>query len=380
MVEVKDIYNLLPKIDCGMCGNPTCWTFARRVYTNLQEAHDCLPNRDKRNMDIEEIIRKGITLVRKKGEQKVVEFQPCGEYEKITLESQLSTIDNSPFDILDSEEMCLLLRDAPIFTEAKCSVDAGYAMLNSQGEGVHIFRAGKVIIRRAPDKTSALKILNSARRVLWGSVTCSCGNTAASYGGGAVKNCHERQFPPLLWGLSRQETDMKTLEEIMPKIPNLECGKTFLNVLEGLGATTRTLNSFMGKVSKGARIDLTSYRNPIDQMIESTRKSCLTFMTRTRRDEDASLGLALIGLTLDLTRISKSLNAFQTSEKHLVKIALDISLEGLKSLLEKENPCESSLFKDFMEEFKESAKDENIFRIALNGSYIASIMSTKFPI
>ena len=57
MVEVKDIYNLLPKIDCGMCGNPTCWTFARRVYTNLQEAHDCLPNRDKRNMDIEEIIK-----------------------------------------------------------------------------------------------------------------------------------------------------------------------------------------------------------------------------------------------------------------------------------------------------------------------------------
>src|SRR3990170_2112805 len=148
-VEVREIYVQLPRTDCGLCGNPSCWTFARRVYANLQKAPECLCNTEEGTKRIDSIV----------------------------------------FDLFDTEEMCLLLRNSGTFTDVRCSEDTGYSMFSHLSSGVHVFKTGRVIVRRATDEASARKTLNLLQRSLWGSVICSCGNTAISYAGGAVTNC-----------------------------------------------------------------------------------------------------------------------------------------------------------------------------------------------
>src|SRR3990170_7311928 len=115
-VEVREIYVQLPRTDCGLCGNPSCWTFARRVYANLQKAPECLCNAEEGTKRIDSIVSKGIELTRKNVESRSIECRPCGEYTKVTLESQLPTIDGTVFDLFDTEEMCLLLRNSGTFT------------------------------------------------------------------------------------------------------------------------------------------------------------------------------------------------------------------------------------------------------------------------
>ena len=42
--EKEEIYESLPKIDCGVCGAPTCKTFAEDVVRGDAELADCIFN------------------------------------------------------------------------------------------------------------------------------------------------------------------------------------------------------------------------------------------------------------------------------------------------------------------------------------------------
>lgn len=44
MKEKEKIHNLLPRVDCGLCGCPTCLTFAEDVVKGLLNLSDCLYN------------------------------------------------------------------------------------------------------------------------------------------------------------------------------------------------------------------------------------------------------------------------------------------------------------------------------------------------
>ena len=46
--EKAEIYELLPKIDCGACGSPTCMTFAEDVIMGDANRNDCIFNLPKR--------------------------------------------------------------------------------------------------------------------------------------------------------------------------------------------------------------------------------------------------------------------------------------------------------------------------------------------
>lgn len=48
MKEKEKIYNLLPRVDCGLCGCPTCLTFAEDVVKGLLDISDCLYNSIRR--------------------------------------------------------------------------------------------------------------------------------------------------------------------------------------------------------------------------------------------------------------------------------------------------------------------------------------------
>ena len=52
--EKEDIYQTLPKIDCGACGSPTCMTFAEDVIMGEAVLTDCIFNIPTRFRELSE--------------------------------------------------------------------------------------------------------------------------------------------------------------------------------------------------------------------------------------------------------------------------------------------------------------------------------------
>jgi hypothetical protein len=48
----EDIYETLPKIDCGVCGAPTCLTFAEDVVTGEAALTDCIFNLPEKTAEL----------------------------------------------------------------------------------------------------------------------------------------------------------------------------------------------------------------------------------------------------------------------------------------------------------------------------------------
>ena len=42
MADIQRLRNLLPGIDCGSCGAPTCRAFAEDIVKNNGDANDCI--------------------------------------------------------------------------------------------------------------------------------------------------------------------------------------------------------------------------------------------------------------------------------------------------------------------------------------------------
>lgn len=72
--EKEDIYESLPKIDCGACGAPTCLTFAEDIVKGEAELSDCifnLPNKFKKlSQEFSELFNKSTFLSQAKSSVK----------------------------------------------------------------------------------------------------------------------------------------------------------------------------------------------------------------------------------------------------------------------------------------------------------------------
>jgi ArsR family metal-binding transcriptional regulator len=55
--RIFDILKLLPKTNCGECGQPTCTVFASVVAQGAKGPEDCPPLDDKNKMKIQEYLR-----------------------------------------------------------------------------------------------------------------------------------------------------------------------------------------------------------------------------------------------------------------------------------------------------------------------------------
>ncbi len=64
--DKEDIYESLPKIDCGACGAPTCITFAEDVVRGEAELTDCIFNLPRRykelTQELSELLNKSAVL------------------------------------------------------------------------------------------------------------------------------------------------------------------------------------------------------------------------------------------------------------------------------------------------------------------------------
>ena len=62
----EDIFESLPKIDCGICGAPTCLTFAEDVVREEAELTDCVFNLPQKfaelSQELSDLVKKSVSL------------------------------------------------------------------------------------------------------------------------------------------------------------------------------------------------------------------------------------------------------------------------------------------------------------------------------
>ena len=72
--EKEDIYESLPKIDCGACGAPTCLTFAEDVVKGEAGITDCVFNLPQKftnlSQELSELLKKPANLSQTKSSPK----------------------------------------------------------------------------------------------------------------------------------------------------------------------------------------------------------------------------------------------------------------------------------------------------------------------
>ncbi len=218
-----------PDFDCGFCGNASCAAFLRRAYFLEEDLKGCpfiLPEtQEKLKTILEKRRQKGpattsshTTEVRTTSistpEQEfsgncseedlamsTLQFSPCAEKEKITMEVHLALPSSQGFSLLDSCDMCLTLSAMRSMDRVSCSKQMGYAVALVNGKRIHVFKNGKLIFRKADSREDALTMLKKLQAAMRPSVVNACGST--------LSNCllaHDSRDPEhgqgLLWGLA----------------------------------------------------------------------------------------------------------------------------------------------------------------------------------
>lgn len=367
--SVLEIAGLLPQLDCGACGNPACGSFARRICANIQKPEEC-PFLTKENAaKAKGLLQEGADLepVSEQPEE-VVEIQPCAEYGKVTLEAQLRGIKDSPFDLFDLCRVCVSFHDIKLFEKVSCSLDMGYILAEHGGEGIHIFRNGKIVMRRVKDRDYALQTLKKVSRALWPSVICSCGNTAVECAGGACSSCPDI-CEAVSWGISGSNAATGKPAE-----------KTFADRIRNNEKFSGTINRFdeVLKLLRSAKV--LENKGKITSLLDEARMLATGVMVSTGNDREAAVGLSVLGLEQNVRRVARSLFEYSGNDEELFKKSTGLFWDAMRARDAKTAKHLAKSFNSFFKEWqKDDRKDASILRIATSGLYVARLVSRPVP-
>ncbi|MFW9767464.1 MAG: (Fe-S)-binding protein [Candidatus Thorarchaeota archaeon] len=176
-----------PKIDCGLCGFPTCATFARSLVTNETDLSRCpilsLDAFGNNQNELAELLA-DVPITAKpapeRPEDGVLMSKPCMDAPELQMAEMriFNGVDpGSPqrFGVLDPVILCWLLDCVSSkYQDMKCSVDLAYAWGDMEETKIHILRDGKVRMRRARGKEHALESFRIIERTVIGATICNC--------------------------------------------------------------------------------------------------------------------------------------------------------------------------------------------------------------
>jgi len=200
--DLHSVMKLLPNEDCSLCDAPSCATLARRIVAGKIKPEEC-PLLDKSNLErIREVLKDGVETTKEVVQEKAfVEIQPCAEYGRVTLEAQLPRPKGSVYDLFDSCTMCTAFSEISDLDGVKCSLELGYGLAQLKEKRIHVFRSGKVNMRRAYDRHDAYETLAMISKSLWPSVICSCGCTVQECISCSCPDCRDDVCAGLAWGV-----------------------------------------------------------------------------------------------------------------------------------------------------------------------------------
>ena len=261
-----------PEIDCGLCGFPTCATFARILVTENTEISKCpIISLEAYSERLEELTRistdvRNITKpAPEQPEGGVLLSKPCMDSPDLLMAEMRifnGVRPGSPqrFGVLDPVILCWLLDCVSSrYQDMRCSKELAYAWGDMEEIKVHILRDGRIRMRRAKGREHALESFRIIERTVIGATICNC--------------CGHDLFSVLV-GLAPPEEEPHTV---------LNAGSTLSIVTNQIDWT---LKNQSGDIEQGQRmIELiepihASLRNQLELMISGDFETDGTFDTR----------------------------------------------------------------------------------------------------
>ncbi|MFW9890448.1 MAG: (Fe-S)-binding protein [Candidatus Thorarchaeota archaeon] len=177
-----------PQIDCGLCGEATCASFARALVVGRTELDKCpLLVLDKHRDGREELMhlsKSRPTLIGKPAaklpEGGMLLTRPCQDTdEKVMAELRVfngvEAGEPIHFGVFEPSLLCDFMDCiADRFELVRCSRDLGYGRAEIEDMSITILQDGRVNMRRVSDKHRVLELFRQIERAIYGSIICNC--------------------------------------------------------------------------------------------------------------------------------------------------------------------------------------------------------------
>lgn len=413
--KFHELYGLFPKLDCGLCGNPSCRTMARKVATGDAKPEQCV-NMSTRleyreNLQgISKLLSEGIEIGAKGtvviGETGVTYIHPCiSEVGRVTAEAKLTSGPEGAVDLkfgfFDPIMLCWALETSGLFKDVKCSPSLGVARVMVDDKTVMVFKDGRMNVRRARDKIDAIETIRLVSRSLWGSIICSCcGNSGVDCASGGCEDCLTRVCPVIGGGppdpaiTSRAPLKQTTASTIFERVKELPSGIYFQDGSRRVDEAVEIVERLADEVLRGpVNLNLLDLAK---EKLNEANKLAIRFIVETPRVEDATIGLILAGASLDVSRVvdglsmlAKEAGSMPAELKDLFMRAIEIVGKAYQAyrrvdLILSEwarneyMGLRGRLMKLFKEPYERSVLVA-IEKIAVNGFYIARLLTKPLP-
>lgn len=235
-----------PEIDCGLCGFPTCATFARLLVTENTEITKCpiisLDVYSEQQEELTTILTDSRNIIKPAPEQPeggVLLSKPCMDAPDLLMAEMRifnGVRPGSPqiFGVLDPVILCWLLDCVSSrYQDMRCSKELAYAWGDMEETKVHILRDGRVRMRRAKGKEHALESFRIIERTVIGATICNCcGHDLFSVLAGLAPTSKEESHTVLEAG-STLSIDSKQMEwTLKNQTMEADLGKRMVNLIE----------------------------------------------------------------------------------------------------------------------------------------------------
>lgn len=390
-LEVFDVHELLPKLDCGLCNNPRCMTFARNILYDIQKPKECPFLREKNLKKINEMMAEP-KVVRKhlhpNIDKDTIEITPCTEDGKVTLETQLRSrvMDRDLFsDFFDQFQLCHSLSEVEFFDKMNCSSKMGYALVESGGKRAHVFKTGKIIMRRADNKDDALATFHYISKMLLPARLCSCNNTLADCFGGSCTDCANGTCAALVDAVDVREDYHKEGNTIASVMEEMD-----LKSYEKLQENFMLLSDFVNEIHRldnglkeGQIKENDEIRHNTDKITAKIKRNCMEYVTSGSDASATIIALTQYGLGRDLIRARDGLLSLDGKiDDQLYSQALKLLYDAYIAF-EKRDIKESQAIEDrflkFISNWKKESLPVGLAKIATNGFYISRVLGKPVP-
>jgi hypothetical protein len=381
-----EVHELLPKFDCGQCGNPICMTFARKLLLEIQKPETCIFSTDEKRQEINRIIgdvdRKREPPAPSNGE--IVEIHPCTEEGMVTLWAQLKPTcgSNEIFgDYFDQLQLCRSVSQADFFDKDECSPKMGYAYVELKGKRTHIFKTGKIIMRRADNKEDAMATLSKIYRLLLPARVCSCGNLMADCFGGCCDDCFENTCQAFSNGMDegipQNVGDVSTIGQIIDEQLDGLDDELKANFTR-LSAIFELIERIVEETRSGSSPDKEKFRKEMDTIEDAIVKACTEVFLGASKPENTVITLAQYGLARDLIRAGEGLLGLENGkDEGLYEEVTGLLVDAYSAFENRDAASSEDIWKryeTFVSKWEKNSMNVGYAKIAANGFYISRIL------
>lgn len=306
-----------PQIDCGLCKQATCASFARAFVVGRTQIDRCpLLGLEKHKSHREELERLGKRKPKLRGkpaaklpEGGMLLTRPCQDTdEKVMAELRVfngvEAGEQIHFGVFEPSLLCDLIDCiADKFELIRCSRDLGYGRAEIEDMSITILQDGRVNMRRVSDETRVLELFRQIERAIFGSIICNCcGHDVLSVLAGFAPLADEPH--PVLTAGSILSLDMEVLESrmtademraVLHKAGAMEMLETALDQFDGM-LTKLDAKDF--SQTKTEQDNESGFCSIVNAAVNSTDDAAFTFtmiaLALLRAIENAMAGLSEI--------------------------------------------------------------------------------------